>query len=173
MVMSLLETGRHSLTVYTMSLLTRNPTPCSCLSSFPLKKKLCPSSVVVVLPKFFHLISQSPRMFHLYLSILCVSSWSFPVALSALVFHVRCLFHESLMMHQKHTLHRRPGVQRKARSLLTRAATDPVWYGCLFSSHGEPRAKYNLTETSLSKSNTWLLSSSWNPSAHQALFFEL
>ena len=86
--MSLLETGRHPMTVFTMSLLTRNPTPCSCLSSFPLKKKLCPSSVVVVLPKFFHLISQSPRMFHLYLSILCVSSWSFPVALSVLVFHV-------------------------------------------------------------------------------------
>ena len=36
------------------------------------KKTLCPSSVV--LPKFFHLISQSARMFHLYLSISCVSS---------------------------------------------------------------------------------------------------
>ena len=45
-------------------------------------------SSVVVSPKFFHLISQSPRMFHLYLSILCVSSWSFPAALSVLVFHV-------------------------------------------------------------------------------------
>ena len=64
----------------------RNPMPCS----FPLKKPLCPSSVVVS-PKFFHLISQSPRMFHLYLSISCVSSWSFPTALSVLrllVFHV-------------------------------------------------------------------------------------
>ena len=70
-----------------MSLWTRNPTPCSCLSSFPLKKTLCPSSVVVS-PKFFHLISQSPRMFHLYLSISCVSSWSFPAALSVLVFQV-------------------------------------------------------------------------------------
>ena len=48
MVMSLLETGRHPM--------TRNPTPCSYLSSFPLKKTLCPSSVVVS-PKFFHLIS--------------------------------------------------------------------------------------------------------------------
>ena len=27
-------------------------------------------------------------MFHLYLSILCVSSWSFPAALSVLVFHM-------------------------------------------------------------------------------------
>ncbi len=87
MVISLLEAGRHPMTVFTMSLWTRNPTPCSCLSSFPLKKTLCPSSVVVS-PKFFHLISQSPRMFHLYLSISCVSSWSFPAALSVLVFQV-------------------------------------------------------------------------------------
>ena len=29
---------------------------------------------------------------------------------------------------------------------LTREATDPVWYGGLISSHGESRAKYNLTE---------------------------
>ena len=34
----------------------------------------------------------------------------------------------------------------EGRSLLTRAATDPVWHGCLLSSHGESRAKYNLTE---------------------------
>ena len=48
---------------------------------------MCPSSVVVA-TKFFHLISQSPRMFHLYLSISCVNSWSFPAALTVLVFHV-------------------------------------------------------------------------------------
>ena len=30
--------------------------------------------------------------------------------------------------------------------LVDRVETDPVWYGCLFSSHGESRAKYNLTE---------------------------
>ena len=54
MVMSLLETGRHPMTVFTMSLWTRNPTPCSCLSSFPLKRTLCPSSVVVS-PKFLPL----------------------------------------------------------------------------------------------------------------------
>ena len=34
----------------------------------------------------FHLILQSPRMFHLYLSISC--SWSFPAGLNVLVFHV-------------------------------------------------------------------------------------
>ena len=36
MVMSLLETGWHPMTVLTVSLWTRNPRPCSCLSSFPL-----------------------------------------------------------------------------------------------------------------------------------------
>ena len=68
-------------------LVNRNLMPCSCLSPFSLKKTLCPSSVVIS-PNFFHLISQSPRMFHLYLSILCVISWSFPAAFSVLVFHV-------------------------------------------------------------------------------------
>ena len=29
---------------------------------------------------------------------------------------------------------------------MTRAATDPVWYGCVLSSHGESWTKYNLTE---------------------------
>ena len=33
MMISLLETGRHLMSVFTMSLWTRNPTPCSCLSS--------------------------------------------------------------------------------------------------------------------------------------------
>ena len=47
MVISLLETGRHPMTVFTMSLWTRNPKPCSCLSSFPPKKTLGPSSVGV------------------------------------------------------------------------------------------------------------------------------
>ena len=87
MVMSLLETGRHPMTVFMMSLWTRNPTPCSYLSSFPLKKTLCPSSVVVS-PKFFYLISQSPKIFHLYLSISCISSWSFFAVVSVLVFQV-------------------------------------------------------------------------------------
>ena len=54
---------------------------------FSTEENLCPSSVVVS-PKFFHLISQSPRMFLLYLSISCVSPWSFLAALSVLVFHV-------------------------------------------------------------------------------------
>ena len=37
---------------------------------------------------FLHLISQSARMFYLYLSISCDSSWSLPAALSVLVFQV-------------------------------------------------------------------------------------
>ena len=54
------------------------------------QKTLCPSSVVVS-PKFFYLISESPGMFHLYLSISCVCSWNFPAALSVLVFQVPML----------------------------------------------------------------------------------
>ena len=42
---SLLETGRHPKTASTTSLCTRNPTQYSCLSSFPRKETLCPSSV--------------------------------------------------------------------------------------------------------------------------------
>ena len=39
------------------------------------------------LPKFFHIISQSPRMFHMYLSVSCVSSWGFTAAFSVFMFH--------------------------------------------------------------------------------------
>ena len=64
-----------------------------------------------------------------------------------------------------------PGVRRKARSLLTRATTDPVWYGCLLSSHGESRVKYNLTESIPLQVEPWPLSSLCNPSANLALVF--
>ena len=84
-----------------------------------------------------------------------------------------CLFHESLMMHRQHTWHLRPGARRKARSLLTRAATDPVWYGCSFSSYGVSRARYNLMEPIPFQVNTWPLSSLSKPSAHLALVFQL
>ena len=101
------------------------------------------------LPKFFHLISQSPRMFHLYLSISCVSSWSFSAALSVLVFHVlKVQLSLPRIFDGAPVAYLTPPscVRRKARSLLTRAATYPVFYGCLFSSYGESRARYNLTE---------------------------
>ena len=58
-----------------------------CLSSRPLKKSLWPSGVDVS-PKFFQRTSQSPRMFHWYLFISCVSSSTFPAALSDLTFQV-------------------------------------------------------------------------------------
>ena len=88
-------------------------------------------------------------MFHLYLSISCVSSWSFPAALSVLVFRVPMvmlslprIFDDAPVAY----FHLRPGVRREVRSLLTRAATDLIWYGCLFSPYGESRARYDLTE---------------------------
>ena len=55
MVISLLETRRHPMTVHDV-LVSKNAN--SCLSSFPLKKTMFPSSVVAS-PKFFHLISRS------------------------------------------------------------------------------------------------------------------
>ena len=61
MVMSRLKTGRHPMMAFTVSLRIRNPTPCSCLSSRPLKRSLWPSGVDVS-PKFFQRTSQSPRM---------------------------------------------------------------------------------------------------------------
>ena len=72
-VMSLLEIERHPMTLFTISLCTRKPTPCSCLSSFPLKYTLWPPSVGIS-PDFFHLISHNPRMLHLYRSISCKSA---------------------------------------------------------------------------------------------------
>ena len=72
----------------------------------------------------------------------------------------------------QHVWHLRPDITRKARSLLNRAATDPVWYGCLLSSyivsHGQGTTWWSPP---LSRSNTWPLNSSWNPSAHMALVF--
>ena len=66
MVIRLLECGRQLMTVFTMPLWTRNPTPCSCLSSLPLKYNLRPPWVDI-LPKFFHRTSQRPKMFQRYL----------------------------------------------------------------------------------------------------------
>ena len=87
MLMSRLETSRPPMMAFTVSLSMRNPTPCSGLSSWPLKKSLWPSGVEVS-PKFFHRTSQSPRMFHRYLFISCISSSTFPAVLSDLTFQV-------------------------------------------------------------------------------------
>ena len=62
----------------------KNSTPCSCLSSFPMRTSLCLSSVVVS-PKFLHLSSQNPRMFHPYLFISYISFWNFHAELKSLL----------------------------------------------------------------------------------------
>ena len=63
MVMSLLETGQHPMTVFTMSLWTRKPTPCSCLYPPFHWRKPC------VLPLLFRQSSSiSFHRFHMYLS---------------------------------------------------------------------------------------------------------
>ena len=161
--MSLLETGRHPMTVFTMS------TPCSCLSSFPLKKTLR-SSFFVFWPKFY-LISQNPRMFHLYLSISCVSSWSFSAALSVLIVMlslprifdaapVACLTPPSWCTAEGAVVVK-PAGDRSGR----------VWLlVSLMVSHGQSTT---LRSPFLSMSSTWPLSSSWNSSAILALVFEL
>ena len=100
MVMSLLKTGQHCMTVFTMCLWTRNPAPSPCLSSLPLKKTLCPSSVIVS-PKSsisFHGV----QGYSICTCPFCVSSLSFFAALSVLVFMCQwwCLFHKSSVMHQ-------------------------------------------------------------------------
>ena len=75
------------MTLFTISLCTRKPTPCSCLFSFPLEYTLWPPSVRIS-PEFFHLISHNPRMLHLYRSISCKRSSTLPAALRVLTFHV-------------------------------------------------------------------------------------
>ena len=77
MVISLLETGWQPMTVFTMSLWTRNPMPWLCLSSLPLKYNLWPSSMDVS-PKFFHCTSQRPKTFQWYLLISYDNSSNLP-----------------------------------------------------------------------------------------------
>ena len=86
-VMSLLEIGRHPMTLFTISLCTRKPTPCSCLTSFPPKYTMWPPSAEIS-PDVFHLFSYNPMMRHLYRSISCKSSSTLPAALTVLTFHV-------------------------------------------------------------------------------------
>ena len=86
MVMSLPETGRHPMSVHNL-LVNKKSNDMLVFILFSTEENrvyfLC-----CCFAKFLHLVSQSPRMFHLYLSISCVSSWSFPAALSVFVFHV-------------------------------------------------------------------------------------
>ena len=58
-----------------------------------------------------------------------------------------------------------------AQFLLTRATINPVWSGFRLSFHGDPRARYNLTEPIPLQVEH--LAGEWNPSDHLALVFEL
>ena len=135
-VMGRLEKGRHPMMAFTVCLWMRNPTTCSCLTSLPLKKSLWPSGVDIS-PKIFQHTSQSPRMFHRYLLILCVSSSTFSAALSDFSFQCLswcCFWHVVILVHQSHTFHLCPdGQQRKARSLF-QVMTEPVWIELWLSS---------------------------------------
>ena len=101
MVMSLLESRRHPMTVFTMSLWTRNPTPCSCLSSY--------TEGNLVLPLLlFHQISSIS-----FQRVQGCSICTYPfnvlvpdispqllVSLCSMCQWLCCLFHESSMMLQ-------------------------------------------------------------------------
>ena len=140
------------------------------------KNTLC-SSFGVVSRKFFLLISQSPGMFHPYLSISCVSSWSFPAALSVLVFHVPMvtlslprIFDDTLV-----ACLTPPSWCTAEGAVLVGPGGDQsvmVWLLVFhhMMSHGQG---ITWRSPSLSKSNTWSLSSWWNPSNRLALVFEL
>ena len=57
--------------------------------------------------------------------------------------------------------------------MFTQAVTDPVWYGCLFSPHGESRAKYKLTEPISIQVEHVAVEFIVEPFSPLALFFEL
>ena len=65
----------------------RNPTPCFCLTSLPLKKNLWPSWVDIS-PKFFRRISQRPKMFQRYLLIWYDNSSNLPAIRKVVTFQV-------------------------------------------------------------------------------------
>ena len=98
---------------------------------------------------FLHLISQSARMFYLYLSISCDSSWSLPAALSVLAFQV-----PMVMLSLPRIFDDAPVAYLTPPSWCTAEGaifvvpggdrSGMVWL--LVLSHGESRAKYYLTE---------------------------
>ena len=85
-------------------------------------------------------------MFHLYLSISCVSSLSFPAALSVLVFQV-----PMVMLSLPRIFDDAPVARLTPPSWCTAEGAvlvDPGGdrNGCVLSSHGKSWAKYNLAE---------------------------
>ena len=121
-----------------MSLWTRNPTPCSCLSSLPLKCNLWPSSVDVS-PKFFHRTPQRPKMFQPYLLVLYDNSSNLPAIREVLTFQVPIviLFHTRILLVVTPVAYFSPPswCKRNVRSFSTRATTDPVWVEKRLSFH--------------------------------------
>ena len=74
------------MTLFTISLCTRKTTPCSCLSSFPLKYTVTP--ICWNFSRLFPSHLTQSKMLHLFRSILFKSPSSLPAALRVLTFHV-------------------------------------------------------------------------------------
>ena len=89
-----------SYDMFTISLCTRKPTPCSCLSSLPQKYTLWPPSVGIS-PDFLHLILQNPRMLHLCQSFSCKCSSTLPAALRVLTFHIAMVMSSFARLYSK------------------------------------------------------------------------
>ena len=142
MVMSLLKSGRHPMTIFTISLWTRNQRHARV---YPLVKPCV--LPIVVSPMIFHLILQGQSMFHYYVSISRVSSWSFPAALSVLVFHV-----PMVMLSLPRIFDDAPVARLTPPSWFTAEGAVHVDKGGDRSgilggfSHVDSRAKYSLTE---------------------------
>ena len=120
--------------------------------------------------------SQSPKMFHLYLSISCVSSRSFPAALSVLLFHVLIV-----MLSLPQSFDGAPVACLTPLSWCTAEGpvlVNPVgkWSGMvwllvsLMVTQGQSKT---WQSPSLSGSNMLSLSLMWNLFAHLALVFKL
>ena len=98
---------------------------------------------------FAKVLSQSPRKSRLYRSISCVCSRSFPGTLSVLVFHMPMVmsFLPRIFDNAPAACLTPPSWCTAEGSVLVNQVGDRSGMVCyLFSSHGELRAKYNLTE---------------------------
>ena len=98
---------------------------------------------------FAKVLSQSPRKSRLYRSISCVCSRSFPGTLSVLVFHMPIVmsFLPRIFDNAPAACLTPPSWCTAEGSVLVIQVGDRSGMVCyLFSSHGELRAKYNLTE---------------------------
>ena len=113
------------MTIFTISLCTRKPTPCSCLSSFSLKYTVTP--IGWDFSRLFPSHLTQSKMLHLFRSISCKSPFTLPAALRVLTFHVAMVM-SSLPRSLAPVAHLSfpPWFRRETRSLC-RAATDPVW----------------------------------------------